>query len=78
MSRALKEVPRRAIDLPPGVVAVWVSAATGTRTSLDDPAGHYEYFRADMLPPEAVNEGPGEASGSTATPIRQEELRDLF
>ena len=78
MSRALKEVPRRAIDLPPGVVAVWVSAATGTRTSLDDPAGHYEYFRADMLSPEAVNEGPGEASGSTATPIRQEELRDLF
>jgi penicillin-binding protein 1A len=78
MSRALKEVPPRAIDLPPGVVAVWVSAATGARTSLSDPAGHYEYFRADMLPPEAVNEGSGEASGSTASPIRQEELRDLF
>ncbi len=78
MSRALKEVPHRAIDLPPGVVAVWVSAVTGARTSLDDPAGHYEYFRADMLPPEVVNEDPGEASGSTASPIRQEELRDLF
>lgn len=78
MSRALKAVPHRAIDLPPGVVAVWVSAVTGARTSLDDPAGHYEYFRADMLPPEAVNEGPGEASGLTASPIRQEELRDLF
>lgn len=78
MSRALKEVPHRTIDLPPGVVAVWVSAVTGARTSLDDPAGHYEYFRADMLPTEAVNEGPGEASGLTASPIRQEELRDLF
>ncbi|MGB7289853.1 MAG: penicillin-binding protein 1A [Candidatus Macondimonas sp.] len=78
MSRALKEVPHRAIELPPGVVAVWVSAVTGARTSLDDPAGHYEYFRADMLPPEVVNEDPGETSGSTASPIRQEELRDLF
>jgi len=78
MSGALKGVPYRAIDLPPGVVAVWVSAATGTRTSLDDPAGHYEYFRADALPPEAANEDLGEACGSTVSPIRQEELRDLF
>ncbi|HXF08645.1 MAG TPA: penicillin-binding protein 1A [Candidatus Acidoferrales bacterium] len=77
MEQALKNVPIRPIQPPPGVLAVWISSETGRQTAPGDAAGRYEYFRSDMLPPaapdpETVDPMPGEAS------VRQEELRDLF
>lgn len=77
MEQALKNVPVRQIQPPPGVSALWISSETGRQTTPEDAAGRYEYFRSDMPPPaatdeESVNAVPGEAA------VRQEELRDLF
>lgn len=58
MEQALKNVPVRQIQPPPGVSALWISSETGRLTTPEDAAGRYEYFRSDMPPPAATGENP--------------------
>lgn len=78
MQQALKDVPIRPVDPPPGVTALWVSKVTGLQTMRSDPAGRYEYFLADRLPAQAQTESPEGMLVPEMPAVRQEELRDLF
>lgn len=52
MQAALKDVPERALEQPPGIVNVRIDPLTGKRAAANDPVARFEYFMAPYIPDE--------------------------
>ena len=65
MARALKDVPEAPLEMPDGVVKLWISTGSGLRVA--EGAGAVEYYYQENLPAQqpVQTEQPGEAEPTT-------------
>ena len=56
MSSALKNLPRKYLQQPEGIVRVRINQYTGSRTTPEDPGSVFEYFLEENLPEQQATE----------------------
>ena len=76
IAAALKGVPEQALTPPPGVIAVKVSAETGSRAGEGEP-GIVDFFYQEFPPPEGAPAG-GFAGGGGGERPAEEVRNQLF